>query len=773
MSQVNGSKIRLAVAGTLAFASAGQVAVAADAPIALEEITVTAEKRTSTVQETPISIAAFSGEELAKAGVDGSYGLANLTPGLTIQKEVIGKVVIRGVGTENYTVGSDPGVAIHKDGAYMARSSVSIFDFFDLERVEVLRGPQGTLYGRNASGGVINIISNAPTETFEGYARLDVGNYARLRAEAAVSGPVADTVQGRLSVLYAERDGYSDNVFPGLPAAPGNATGYPGYSAISDAKSRNVDQLDNQDLWAVRAQANIDFSESVSLLLQGEWSRDDSLPPAFKYFDLSNVWWLGAFGPDQDLPDIRKVAQGFETEIPGTDRTVPSVGQANQDAYQAKLTWDIGDMTFTSLSAYRSIDFSWINDGDGFDAFFVTYFQTDESEQFTQEFQLSSSDDSALQWILGAYYLTEDATTFTGIPFLFPVFAAPYILWDGKSDTEAYALFGQATYAFTDRLRVTAGLRYNKEDKKGDLVYNRFGGLVQPDVAIGEPPGTTWSDVLDKSWDATTGKLAIDYDFTDDMMGYASVARGFKSGGFNLLAAQAPYDPETLWAYELGLKTRWADGRVIANFGAFLYDYEDMQVGKVVNLSATVVNAAASTIQGLEAEVRALVGAGFEIDAGLSYLDTSYDEFETEDPAWPGGAGCGKLIAAPRTISLKGCELPRAPDFQGVLGISWSTAVGNGGELRMRGDYSYRGDQYFTQFNRDVVSQDGYGLLGARITYTAPDAKWYVTAYGENLADEDYWATVLESGVAAEGTVVPQAVVGAPQTYGLTVGFNF
>lgn len=752
MSRVKISSVRVAVAATLALASTAQSAGAAESLPVLEEITVTAEKRASTVQETPISIAAFTGAELAAAGIDGTATLANLTPGLTIQREVIGKVVIRGVGTENYTVGSDPGVAIHKDGAYIARSSVSIFDFFDVNRVEVLRGPQGTLYGRNATGGVINIISNAPESELGGYAKVDVGDYSKLRFEGAITGAVSDGAQARLAVLYAQRDGYTENLFP-------------------TAKARDVDQLDNQDLWAARGQVNFDLSDTVSLLLQGEWMRDDSLPPGFKYFDLTNAFWFNAFGPDVDLPDLREVSQGFETEIPGSGRTVPSVGRANQDSYLARLTWDLGNMTFTSLTAFREIDFSWINDGDGFDTFFVTYFQTDNSKQISQEFQLASSGDSRLQWILGAYYLKEDAETFTGIPFVIGS-PADYILWDGVSDTEAYAVFGQATYAFTDRLRATVGLRYNKEEKDGDLVYNLFGGLVPPSSVI-PGAGDDWADVLDDSWDAVTPKLGVDFDFTDDIMGYVSATRGFKSGGFNLLAGQPPYDPEYLWAYEAGLKSRWADGRVIANIGAFFYDYEDMQVGKVVNLSATVVNAAAATIKGLEAEVRAILGGGFTVNAGVSWLDTSYDEFETEDPAWPGDAGCGTLVTAPRTISLKGCELPRAPEFQGVLGLTWTGAMQNGGELTIRGDYAYRGDQYFTQFNRDIVSQDAYGILNARVTYNAPGRNWSLTAYGDNLADEDYFVTVLESGVAAPGTVVPQAVMGAPRTYGLVIGYQF
>lgn len=769
-------RLKLAVTGVLL--AAAQPAFSQDATV-LEEVVVTAEKRTSTVQETPISISAFSGADLVNAGVNDSYGLSNLTPGLTIQEEVIGKVVIRGVGTENYTVGSDPGVAIHKDGGYIARSSVAVFDFYDINRIEVLRGPQGTLYGRNASGGVINILSNEPTDQFEGYVKVDVGDYNKRRVEGALNLPMSETASARLSVLYAERDGYSKNVFAGSPAlAPDPVTGFPGSPAIPSAKERGLDELDTQDLTSVRAQFKASLADNLELLVQGEWSRDDSLPPGWKYFD-EPPYWFDAFtngqltfdaanAIDQNIRDLRTVSQGFETNIPGTDRTVPSISRSDQDSYLARLTWDLGSMTFTSLSTYRKIDFSWINDGDGFDTFFVTYFQTDASKQFTQEFQLASAGDGNLEWILGAYYLDEDAETFTGIPFVWNIFGpAPYILWDGVSNTEALGLFGQATYAVSDKLKVTAGLRYNKDEKQGDLVYNLFGFVLPP------PSGDSWKDSLNDSWDAVTPKLALDYQFTDDVLGYVSATRGFKSGGFNLIGAQGPYDPEELWSYEAGLKTRLADGRVIANIGAFYYDYKDMQVGKVVNTSVVVANAAAATITGAEIELRALLGSGFEVNAGVALLDTKYDEFITEDPAWPGDAGCGTLVAAPRTISLKGCELPRAPEFQGSLGISWTRALGNGGELYVRGDYAYRGDQYFTQFNRDIVGQDAYGLLGARVTYTAPDERWYVTAWGDNLSDKDYFVTVLESGVAPAGTVVPQAVIGAPRTYGLSIGFNF
>ena len=735
----------------------------------LEEVVVTAEKRTSTVQDTPISIAAFSGQDLANAGVFSTEALSGLAPGLNVQREVIGKVVIRGVGTENFSVGSDPGVAIHQDGVYLARSSVSVFEFFDTQRVEVLRGPQGTLYGRNATGGVINIISNKPTKEFGGYAKVDLGNYSKKRVEGALNVPFSDTVAGRLSVLWADRNGYTQNKFVG-------------------AAARGIDELDNQKLWAVRGQLKFNPSDTFEGIAQFDVSHDTSNPPAFKYFTHATppgLPWspVNAMGPvvpgDQALTDLRQVGQGYELAIPGTKRTAPGIGQAKTTSGNVKLTWDLGNVSLMSQTGYRKTDFSWLNDGDGVDAFFVTYFQDDNSKQFTQELQLSSQGEGALKWILCAFYLKEESKTFSGLAFNvgFPPPAINGILIDGKSNTKSFSVYGQGTYSFTDRLRGTLGARYTKDDKDGDLVYNLFGGVLPPPG----PAGTTWPQVLNKSWSAVTPKAGLDFDFTDDVMGYVSATRGFKSGGFNLIAVQTPYNPEYLWSYELGLKTKLANGRVIANFGAFQYNYRDMQVGKIVNLSDVLTNAAKSTVKGLEAEVRAVLGSGFELTVGAAFLDAKFDEFLTEDPAvnarpaalGPNAGACETRDAtatSTRGVSLKGCDLRRAPKFSGNLGLAWTHPVA-GGDINLRGDFAYKGKQYFTQFNREAVSQKSYGLLNLRAGYTAAGSKWSAMLWADNVTDEDYYSTVLESGVPAPGGLVPQAVLGAPRTFG--VGFSY
>lgn len=756
--------VRIVLAGSALAASGMAAAQQATPEGVLDEIVVTAEKREGTIQNTPISIAALSGEELARAGVLSTEALSGLVPGLNVQREVIGKVVIRGIGTENFTVGSDPGVAIHQDGVYLARSSTSVFEFYDTQRVEVLRGPQGTLYGRNATGGVINIISNKPTDEFGGYARLDVGNYSKRRVEGALNVPFTDTVSGRLSVLYAERDGYTKNRF-------------------ADAKARNIDELDDQDLWSARAQLRFAPSDGLEVLAQFDMSRDDSNPSAFKYFDTSNAFW---FNPASDaaLPDLREVSQGYEQNIVGSTRRAPDLWRADHDGANVKVTWDTSIGQFVSQTAYRKTRFAWLNDGDGFDQFFVTYFQDDDSKQFTQEFQLSGGGEGPLQWIVGAFYLDEDSTQFAGLAFNIglPPPLVNGILIDGGIQTKSYSVFTQGTYSFTDRLRGTLGVRYTNDEKKGDLVYNLFGGEVPP-----PPPAGSWGDVLDDSWSAVTPKAGLDYDFTDNVMGYVSMTRGFKSGGFNLLAPQAPYDPEFLWSYEVGLKTKLAGGRVIANFGAFYYDYSDLQVGKIVNLSDVVTNAAKAKIQGLEAEVRAALSDTVELNLGLSFLDTEYKEFCATDPvlALPANTPaneaarraiqgrCYGQTAEPDAIALDGNDLRRAPKFSGNVGLALEQPVGVG-TLRARADYAYRSRQYFTQFNRPEVSQDAYGVLNLRAGYAGAGDRWSVTVWADNVTDEDYFSTVLESGVASAAFgVVPQAVLGAPRTYGVSVNVNF
>lgn len=696
----------------------------------LEEIIVTAEKREAALQEVAISITAFQGEELRNAGIVTSEQLTGFTPGLNIQRDVIGKVVIRGVGTENFTIAGDPGVAINFDGAYVARSSVSIFDMFDLERVEVLRGPQGTLYGRNATGGAINFISRKPTEEFEFDVLADVGDYGKQRLEAALSGPIAeDQVLGRLSVMYHQRDGYTDNIFPNV--------------------GRDLDELDTKDLWALRAQLRFMPTDRLTVDFKADVYEDDSNPIPYKYVADPLIYFGGLPFPNPLAGDLRTVSQGFEQEVPGFDLRAPETGQWDQRGMQATVDWAISDtLTFRSITAFRDIEFGWLNDGDGIEAFLVTYFQADESDQLTQEFQLSSAGDGKLSWTIGAYYLQEDGNSFVGIPLPLGFGAPLAVLINGESETTAYAAFGELYYYFTDKLRLTAGARYSQEDK--EVFYN------DDRSSLGGPNAIVDAD---DDWDALTPKLGLDYFMNDDVMLYASVTQGFKSGGFNLLAVQPSYDEEEVLSFEVGTKSRLAGGRAQFNASAFYYAYDDLQVGKVVNLNATIENAAEATIYGAELELKALLTDNFQIDAALSFLETEYDEFFTEDKDLPG---------APE-VSLAGNELPRAPGFTSNLSALYTAPLSGGSELQLWANWQHTGSQFFTPFNRDTFEQESYDVLNARVTWRLASGRWAFSLYGENLTDEDYFTNALESGVPTPGVdrVVPQFFVGAPRTWGV------
>jgi len=713
-------------------AAAALLAWAAPAAAQLEELLVTAERREASLQVTPVSITAFSGDQLRLKGIQTSEQLSGFTPGLQIQRDVIGKVVIRGIGTENFTVAGDPGVALSLDGTYISRSSVAIFDLFDMERVEVLRGPQGTLYGRNATGGAINFITQKPTDEFDMDFQFDAGDYDKLRFEGAVGGPIVEGVlNGRIATLVFDRDGYTDNKFVGV--------------------GRGLDDLDSRDLFAIRGSLNSQVGR-LSLDFRVDYYDDDSNPIPYKYTDDPLVF-SGQPGSPFSNPlasQERDVSQGFETDLLNGG-TVDEVGSWEQTGVSLTAAWDLGnDLTLKSISAYRNFEFTWLNDGDGIEEFLVNYYQDDDSDLYTQELQLLSEGDGAWTWIVGAYFLYEDSDTDTAIP-LGQVGSGVYYV--GDAETTAYAGFGQVNYALSDRWRLTAGARYSYEEKEVD--YTTDIPFLPLFVPIDD----------DDDWDAITPKFGVDFFLNEDVMFYGSVTKGFKSGGFNLIAIQSSYNDEEVWSYEIGSKGTYFDGRLQLNASAFYYDYDDLQVGKVINLSAVIENAAEATIYGAEIEATALVTENLQFDLGLSLLDTEYDEFVTEDPGLPAGSG---------DVDLDGNNLPRSPEYSGYFSGLYSLPLPNQASLEFWANVQFTDEQYFTPFNRSNVQEDSYELLNAKLSYLTDDGRWRFTIYGDNLTDEDYYTNALESGVPTPGVdpVVPQFFLGAPRTWGVQVRYR-
>ena len=675
----------------------------------LEEIIVTAQKRQESLQSVPLSIAAYTSEQLERSVIQNLYDVGIQTPGMIVNKEIVGKIYIRGIGAENLTIGGDPGVAVHADGAYIARTSASMFDLYDVERVEVLRGPQGTLYGRNATGGIVNIVSKAPTEEFEGSVSAEFGDFDYIRLGAVVSGPLSEgKVLARAAIVKSDRDGFTPNLFTG-------------------------EDLFDEDLLMGRLRLRFLASDDVTIDLIADFSQDDSSPAPFKQLEFSDLF-EGGLGAN-DPPGLRNVSQ----ESPVTE-------MQDQFGITAVVNWDTGSSTFTSVTSYRDTEFKAVFDGDAVDITFQNFEDHDDTQQFSQEFRLASDASDRWSWIIGAFYFNDDGDTEIFIPI--PGFGFD-ILHQATMSTDAYAVFGQATYSVSDRLSLTAGLRYNSEEKEATQL-SEFIGLFPP-----FPPA-----LLSTDSDEFTPKFGINYAVSDDVMWYATATRGFKSGGFTFNGIQPDFKPEFVWAYETGFKSKLAEGSVILNGSTFFYDYTDLQVSKLENNAGVITNAADATIFGAEIELLAQVTDRWRINTGLSFLSAEFDEFLTEDPSNPQLG----------TIDLDGNNLPRSPEFSANVGTDYTVPVGAEGDLSFRVDYQYQDESFFTTFNRQLSAQDAFSLLNARVSYAKNDGSWTVAAFVRNAFDEDYFLNILESGVE---TGKPEGFLAAPRTYGIQLSYNF
>lgn len=673
----------------------------------LAEIIVTAQKREESLQRTPISLAAFTADQLEKSLIQDLYDVGIQTPGMIVNKEIVGKIYIRGIGAENLTIGGDPGVAVHTDGAYVARTSAAIFDLYDVERVEVLRGPQGTLYGRNATGGTINILSKAPTDEFEGNISAEFGNYDYIRLGAMVSGPIVeDKVLARAAIVKSDRDGFTPNLFTGV-------------------------DLFDEDLLMGRFRLRFLPSDNVTIDLIADFSKDDSSPAPFKQLEFSDLFegTLGATDP----PGLRPVSQ----ESPVTE-------MQDQFGITGIINWDLENFTFTSVTAYRDTEFEAVFDGDAVDITYQNFENLDDTQQFSQEFRLSSNMSDQYNWIIGAFYFKDEGDTRIFIPIPGLGFD---ILHVATQETDAFAIFGQGTYFVSDRVALTLGLRYNSEDKNATQ-FTDFGFI---------PP---LNQDLNAESDEFTPKFGLEFYASDDVLWFASATRGFKSGGFTFNGFQPNFDPEFVWAYEVGVKSRLASGAVTLNGSAFYYDYTDLQVSKLENNAGVITNAADATIYGAEIELLAQATEELRLNVGLSFLNAEFDEFLTEDPS--------NLQLG--TIDLAGNSLPRSPEFSANVGAEYSLSLNNASDLTFRIDYQYQEKSFFTAFNRDLSAQESFSIVNARAGYTSETGTWQVAAYVRNALDEDYFLNILESGVEAGK---PEGFVAAPRTYGLQLRYNF
>ena len=697
---------------------------------ALEEIVVTAERRSAGVQTTAVAVSAFSAETLERSQVDNIEDLTQLVPNVNFGQQFgNARIAIRGIGFDTIAPGSEARVAYHLDGVYISRPSAGLAGFYDVERIEVLRGPQGTLYGRNATAGSVNIISRAPSHDFSGYGKFTIGNYGRIETEGAIGGGIVDGIAARVAVRTERRDGYGTNLATGQDA-------------------------DNRHTLSGRFRLRADPSPRLRLDLIADYHEEDDRSNALHYF--------GAGNPNR-VPVGIALGGRVSPNYHDIYSDIASSNVRNNWGLQGQARYELSDsLTLSSLSAYRETEYRTQTDLDATDAPLTFYGQIETADQFSQELQLSG-EFGALNFIAGAYYFRENIDSGLTVPFNLRILGgADRVIQGqaigGQTETRAWALFGQADYALTPELKLVVGLRYSDEDKHLDE-YAQFDLVRTFDPNNPIIPNRTQS--IDGAWNAWTPKFTIEYQPTKNLFLYGTASRGFKSGGFNVGGLQTPFEPEIIWNYEAGLKADWFDRRLRTNLAAFYYDYSDLQVTKVVNNVITTVNAATAVIKGVEGEINWLATDNLRFDASFALTDSEYREFATSDPARP----------ALGVIDLAGNRLSQSPRYTFFVAGQYDIHTATKGTFSPRVEFYATDQVYFNAFNRDVASQPAYELVNLLVNWESASGRWTGAAFVRNLTDKQYIANAFVGTSLLADPVV--GVAGPPRTYGLTFGYRF
>ncbi len=688
--------------------------------VVIDAIVVTAQKREQSLQDIPFSVSAVTGDIVNNASMLGLEDIASMIPGvaMTLYSPTQPQIFIRGVGSNGTSAGEDSTVGVFVDEVYTGRAGTQWSNFLDIERVEVLRGPQGTLYGRNVAGGAFNIVTRKPGTEAEGYAEATYGRFDRTNIRAAVGGPITSkAVMGRLAVDYDTRDGYITNTTTG---------------------SDNLREYDNV---TTRGHLLFDLGYNAQLLLSADYFNSDAVGPASREAIPTTT---GQVVVANVLP-IPTPSKSIRTTELGTD------GDTEREFYgvSARLEVDTNIGTLTSITAFRATDFNVFEDVSGFGSIILG--QDENTEQWSQELRLTSTG-SLLEWTTGVYLLAEDIDrSDTTVVDPFPDRA----LYSQQVDARSYAVFGQLTYPILDRLNLTLGGRYTVDEK--DFTLDASG--VSP--LFGLLPAGPFSLDTTETFDQFTGKVSLGYQFIDDALAYFTFSQGYKSGGFNgvstiLSDANTPFEPETADTFEIGLRSEWLDNRLRLNVAAFYTDYQDLQVYQVRDAGTQFIsNAASADITGFELEALATPLDGLSLGFTYGYLDSEYDEFISVDDAQ----------------DLSGNNLTRSPKNTFSLAAEYKMELGSGGELLLRADYSHQDKLFITPENRPLDTLDSYNLLSARITYqTAGNIS--LSLFGKNLTDEEYQLHIFDVD-SVDRNNIGSAVYADPRIWGITVGYKY
>lgn len=745
------SRAGLSAAVTLLLSTAANAAQAAPEDeglhSTLEEVIVAAQRRDERLQDVPIATTVLSAQELQQAGIGDTSRLAQLTPNLTIGGgfEGVSKISLRGVVTNDFLQNLNPAVGTYVDEVYMGLATGQLLQLFDMERVEVLRGPQGTLYGKNTTAGAINYLSARP-KLGQHTAALSAGfgNYERRDIEGSLNTPLGERAALRLAFTSRDRDGFVDNWYTG-----------------HDARALNV--------WGARAQLFFEPSDRFDLLLKayaGE-RRGDAL----------NRMTIGSLSPTSPGPGSPRLPQLFGVQITGyqppravnvTESDGPTLDNAKESGATLTLHGDLGFAKLAAISGYGRVTRDALDDVDGSPHAVILNGYGNTSRFISQELRLFQ-DIGRLSWMAGAHYYDERhdvdndfkffeclrtnacsllPVTVPGTPAMlsgyppfgeFPVIFPPApqlagasvatrVDWGYLQENRSYAGFGEATLRITDRLTTTLGLRYTTERRSIDARSNvQFMDVPEYAGPLLLFPGYA-SVVGSKTWDNVSGRFVLNYTLADDVLLYASVASGFRSGNWNGGAfgsptvVQTPVNPETLRSYELGLKSEWLDHRLRANLSAFYSDYKDLQVSVFANSTQIQRNAANAEIVGAEAELTAVPLSGLTARLALGWMPTArYVDFDD---------GRGTDLSGNRMVLAPEVTATAALDFERPVTQHWALSVG--------GDVRYQSHTEFTVYNFGHLTQDAFATASLRLGLRHLDRDYGVRMVVRNLFDTEY-----------------------------------
>lgn len=748
----------------------------------LEVIIVTARRRAESLQDTPISISAVSSEGLQARGIDNVTQIGDFTPNVKFNSSVpisasnaTAAIFIRGIGQNDYQLSADPGVGLYLDGVYISRGVGNVLDVLDVERIEVLRGPQGTLFGRNTIGGAVSVVTRKPGDKLAGSVDATTGSFDRFQLKASIDVPLAEGVYSSLAGFYHRRDGYVKGVVPGAP----------------DLGDTN--QLAGR--FALRVEPSSDVT--IDLSVDGSRSREESAPNvalAINENATAPAYWNAAYsgaaaictdttnaarlsdsrcynsqwvlGPYQHAGTFTSVSDIFTNGNPERYRSGSDV---NIWGVSGTVEWKLADnLSIKSITAYREVTGFWTRDSDHSPATIIETNSDWQQQQFSQEIQLLGDfGDGRFNWVLGGYYSDESGNHRDLVNIVDAVFLSGAVL-KGKS----LAFFGQGTAEIMDDLNLTVGIRWTQDEKSfsnsnqyivaagfltGAPLNPDGSGLQDGDPLMG-PLGQT-AKIKDDAW---TPMASLSYRWSPELLTYVSFSKGFKGGGFTQRVFPPfpnipSFRPETSTTYEVGFKSDLLGRRLRLNGAAFQNEYKNLQItvnDPTLGFAPIIQNAASARIKGFELELLSEPVDNLTLEAGLGYLDAGYRKVDL------------RALNAGVTTDTK---LQNAPKWTLSASLSYKVDAPGLGSFRPRVDWSYRSRVYNDAVNTPLLVQDGYHLINASVAFDAEGSDWSLTLGVRNITKEVY----LGSGYTDDFGGVTEGVYGRPREWYLRAGYRF